>query len=136
MPRPTPVYARICRTFSNIGCLWLVSDDVWHEPREIVGHEPVGLADSQAGGLHVDGPDPQYRMVAVVVAEVGELLDDEPLLAVALVGPAVGLPAVDHDQRVRALAGEQGLADVAGEAVLLTLEVRGKQVRMVRVQPP
>src|SRR3954469_9831103 len=122
MPRPTPVYARISRKFSNIGGLWLVSDDVRHEPREIVGHEPVGLADPQACGLHVDGPDPEHGVVAVVGAEVGELLDDEPLLAVALVGPAVGLLPLDDDQRVRALAGEQRLADVAGEAVLLTLE--------------
>src|SRR4051794_7712057 len=126
MPRPTPVYARICRTFSNIGCLWLVSDDVRHEPREIVGHEPVGLADAEACRLHVDGPDPEHGMVAVVVAEVGELLHDEPLLAVALVGPAVGLPAVDHDQRVRALAREQRLADVAREAVLPTLAISGE----------
>src|SRR5919108_5937291 len=98
MPRPTPVYARISRTFSNIGRLPLVSDDVRHEPREVVGHEPVGLADAEPGGLHVDGPDPEHGMVAVVVAEVGELLDHEALFAVALVGSAVGFGAVDHDQ--------------------------------------
>src|SRR3954467_15880194 len=100
MPRPTPVYARICRTFSNIGCLWLVSDDVRHEPREIVGHEPVGFPDAEACGLHVDGPDPEHGMVAAVVAEVGELLHVYQLLAVALVGPAPGLLAVEMYQTV------------------------------------
>src|SRR4051812_11098354 len=75
---PTPVYARTCRTDSNTCGLPLsVADDVRHEPRKIVGHEPVGLADAQPGRLHVDGPHAHHGAVAVVVAEVGVLLDDE-----------------------------------------------------------
>src|SRR3954469_18581863 len=106
MTRPTPVYARTCRTSSNIGSS-LVGDDVRHEPREVVGHEPVGLADPEAHRLHVDGPHAEHGTVAGVVAEIGVALDDEALRAVALVGAAVGLPAVDDDQAVGALAGEQ-----------------------------
>src|SRR4051795_11534297 len=134
---PTPVYARTCRTDSNTVSTPSVGDDVRHEPREIVGHEPVGLADAQPGRLHVDGPHAQHGAVAVVVAEVGVLLVDEALLAVALVGAAVGLVAVDDDQRVRPLAGEQRLADVALEAVgLLAVEVGRQEVRVAGVQPP
>src|SRR3954447_21365266 len=133
---PTPVYARTCRTDSNIFWTPSVGDDVRHEPRKVVGHEPVGLADPEPGGLHVDGPDAQHGAVAVVVAEVGVLLDDEALVAVALVGAAVGLVTVDDDHAVGALAREQRLLDVAGELVLLVLEERGEQVRMVRVQAP
>src|SRR4051794_13877683 len=108
-----PVYARTCRTSSSIRRSVSVGDDVGDEPREVVGHEPMGLADAEAGRPHVDGPHAQHGAVAVVVAEVGVLLVHEALLAVALVGAAAGLVAVDDDQRVRALAGEQRLADVA-----------------------
>src|SRR4051794_38571609 len=134
---PTPVYAKTCSTDSNtIGSLFSVVDDVRHEPRQIVGHEPVGLADPQPRRLHVDGPHAEHGAVAVVVAEVGVLLDDEALLAVALVRAAVGLLAVDHDQAIGALAREQGLADEARELVVLVLEERGQQVGVVGVEPP
>src|SRR3954447_9502821 len=133
---PTPVYARTCRTDSNTVSTPSVGDDVRHEPREIVGHEPVGLADAEPGRLHVDGPHAQHGAVAVVVAEVGVLLDDEALVAVALVVPAVGLVAVDHDQAVGSLAREQRLAHVAREPVRLVVEERRQQVRVLRVEPP
>src|SRR4051812_10008924 len=128
---PTPVYARTCRTDSNIFSTPSIGDDVRHEPRKIVGDEPVGLADPEPGRLHVDGPHAKHGAVAVVVAEVGVALDDEALLAVALVGAAVGFVAVDDDEAVRALAGQQRLADEARELVVLVLEERGEQVRVV-----
>src|SRR5688500_322184 len=63
---PTPVYASTCRTDSHTSGLRLsVGDDVRHEPRQIGGHEPVGLADAQPGRLHVHGPHAQHRAVAV-----------------------------------------------------------------------
>src|SRR3954447_7069605 len=133
---PTPVYARTCRTDSNTVSTPSVGDDVRHEPREIVGHEPVGLADAEPGRLHVDGPHAEHGAVAVVVAEVGVLLDDEALLAVALVGTAIRLVAVDHDQAVGSLAREQRLAHVGAELVLLVLEERGEEVRVAGEQAP
>src|SRR5215203_5163602 len=134
---PTPVYAKTCRTDSNtLGSLFSVVDDVRHEPRKIVGHEPVGLADAQPRRLHVDGPHAEDGAVAVVVAEVGVLLHDVALLAVAVFRAAVGLLAVDHDQAVGSFAREQRLADEAGELVVLVLEEGRQQVRVVGVEPP
>src|SRR5689334_1831807 len=64
--RPTPVYARTCRTDSNTGdspqrsddrggaegmFRLLIGNDMRNEPRQVVGHEPVGLADPEARGL-------------------------------------------------------------------------------------
>src|SRR4051812_33719149 len=114
---PTPVYARTCRTDSNTVSTPSVGDDVRHEPREIVGHEPVGLADAEPGRLHVDGPHAQHGTVAVVIAEVGVLLDDEALVAVALVGPGAGLVAAVPNQAFGSLPPGRGLAPVALEPV-------------------
>src|SRR3954470_17667830 len=93
------------------------SDDVRHEPRRVGRQQPVALADPEPGGLDVDGPDPEHRpRAAAVVAEVRVRLHDEALLAVVLVGPGFDDLAVEHDDRVRALAGEQRLADERPQA--------------------
>src|SRR5690242_2793343 len=91
----------------SIGRLLPVEDEVRHEAARVVGDRAVALAHAEPGRLALHEPAAEdRRLPALAVAPLVELLEDEPLLAVAPRGPPGELLAVAHEGHVVPLAAE------------------------------
>ena len=115
------------------------TEKVWNEGTQIISDRACGLADAETATLLIDHPEAEDGVARSAVRCSEDRVRGERLADVAAAAVRAGRlegRGVGADERdVGALAGEEGLADVAGHSTG-HVEVGFEQQLMIRVELP